>query len=137
MISRVGKGENLKLSPEGDKRRELNMESISILVEPGVCGFSCRVEARRRDKQRAVILITGSECELIRKLGENLKEITIEDIFTPHTRNPIFKAAELAGCHLTCQVPVAVLKAVEVALELALPQDACISFVKHENRDST
>ena len=113
------------------------METIRILVEPGICGFSCQVDARQKDKHCAIVEITGSECKLIQKLIENLKEVTLSDIFTPHTRNPVFKAAELAGCHLTCPVPVAVLKAAEVALELALPQDAGISFVQHEKKDTT
>jgi hypothetical protein len=113
------------------------MEIIRILVEPGICGFSCQVEARQKDKHNAIIEITGSECELIQKLAGDLKKVTLNDIFTPHTRNPVFKAAELAGCHLTCPVPVAVLKAAEAALELALPQDACISFVQKEKKDTT
>ena len=137
MISRAGKGKDLKLPQEGDKRREPNMESISISVEPGVCGFSCRVEARRRDKQRAVILITGSECELIRKLAGNLTEVTVNDIFTPHSANPVYKAAQLAGCHLTCPVPIAILKAAEVVLELALPHNASLNFEQHEKKDTT
>jgi hypothetical protein len=113
------------------------METIRILVEPGICGFSCQVDARQKDKHCAIVEITGSECKLIQKLIENLKEVTLSDIFTPHTRNPVFKAAELAGCHLTCPVPVALLKAAEAALELALPRDACISFVQHEKKDAT
>ena len=106
-------------------------------MEPGICGFPCQVEARRQDKQHAIIEIKGSQCELIQKLAENLKEISVEDIFTPHTSNPVFKAVEQAGCHLSCPVPVALLKAAEVALELALPQEACISFVQHEKKDTT
>ncbi len=106
-------------------------------MEPGICGFSCQVEARRQDKQHAIIEITGSQCELIQKVAENLKEISVEDIFAPHTSNPVFKAVEQAGCHLTCPVPVALLKAAEAALELALPQDASISFVQHEKKDAT
>ncbi|MBE9520029.1 MAG: hypothetical protein IME97_02790 [Proteobacteria bacterium] len=113
------------------------METIRISVEPGICGFSCQVEARRQDKHSTIIEITGSECELIQKLVESLKEVTLGDIFKPHTRNPVFKAAELAGCHLTCPVPVAVLKAAEAALGLALPRDASISFEQHEKKDST
>jgi len=113
------------------------MESIHIIVEPGICGFSCQVEARQKDKHCAIVEITGSECELIHKLVESLKEVTLSDIFKPHTRNPVFKAAELAGCHLTCPVPLAVLKAAEVALELALPQNTCFSFVQHEKKETT
>jgi hypothetical protein len=112
------------------------MEGVRIFVEPGVCGFSCQVSARQKDKHCAIVEITGSECELIKKLTENLKEVTLRDMFKPHTINPVIKAAEMAGCHLTCPVPVALLKAAEVALELALPRDACISFGQHEKKGS-
>ena len=113
------------------------MEIINISVEPGICGFCCQVQAWQQNKHSASVKITGSECELIQKLAENIKEVTLHDIFTSHTRNPVFKAAELAGCHLTCPVPVAVLKAAEVALELALPKNASISFVQLEKKDAT
>jgi len=112
------------------------METIRIKVEPGICGFSCQVEARQKDKHNAIVEIRGSECELIQKLDGSLKEVSLSTVFKPHTKNPVFKAAEKAGCHLTCPVPVAVLKAAEVALELALPQDACISFVQQEKKDT-
>jgi hypothetical protein len=95
------------------------------------------VGARRLDKQRALIEITGSECGLIQKMVAGLKEVTMSDIFAPHSVNPVFKAAEKAGCHLTCPVPVAILKAAEVALELALPQNATIIFVPYEKQDAT
>ena len=113
------------------------METIRISVEPGICGFCCQVQAWQQNKHCASVKITGSQCKLIQKLTENIKEVTVSDVFTPHTRNPIFKAAELAGCHLSCPVPVALLKAAEVALELALPKKAIISFVQHEKKDST
>ena len=113
------------------------MESICIDVEPGICGFCCQVQAWRQNKQCASVKITGSQCKLIRKLTENIQEVTVKDIFTPHTSNPVFKAAEQAGCHLSCPIPAALLKAAEVALELALPKDARISFVQHEKKDTT
>jgi len=113
------------------------MESICIDVEPGICGFCCQVEAWQQNKHKAIIKITGSQCKLIQKLAENIKEITLRDIFVAHTSNPVFKAAQQAGCHLTCPVPVAALKAAEVALELALPKNASISFVQLEKKDAT
>ncbi|MBW2522489.1 MAG: hypothetical protein JRD64_07260 [Deltaproteobacteria bacterium] len=111
------------------------MEPVYIKVEAGICGFYCQVKAWQQNKERAVIEITGSECELVQKLAENIREVTLQDIFTRHTGNPVFKAAEQAGCHLTCPVPVAVLKAAEAALELALPREARISFEQNENKD--
>ena len=76
----------------------------------------------------ATVEITGSECKMIKQLTESLPEITVTDIFKGHTKNPIFKCTEQAHCHLCCPVPIAVVKAVEVVLELALPQDVQISF---------
>jgi len=112
------------------------MKSICIAVEPGICGFSCHVQARRKSAQAAVVEITGSECKLVRELADNIKEITLHDIFTQQTRNPVFKAAERAGCHLSCPIPIAVLKAAEVALELALPHEARINFMQCKEKDS-
>jgi hypothetical protein len=112
------------------------MKRVRIVVEPGICGFSCQVEARKRDKHHADIEIVGSECELIRKMAENLIHVTRNDIFAPHTGNPVFKAAEKAGCHLTCPIPVAVLKAAEAALDLALPCDVRISFMQNDKKVS-
>ena len=137
ILSRTQRSSEKANIQDTHERFGLNMNTIRILVEPGICGFSCQVEARQKDKHCAIVEITGSECELIQKLAENIKEISVEDIFTPHTRNPVFKAVEQAGCHLTCPVPVALLKAAEVVLELALPKEACISFVQHEEKDST
>lgn len=113
----------------------MNRESIHVFIEPGVCGFCCQVEAKRLDKQRALIEIKGSQCELVQKLAGNIKEVTLHDVFTRQTVNPVFKAAEKAGCHLTCPVPVAVLKAAEVALELALPRKVRISFEPADNKE--
>jgi hypothetical protein len=114
----------------------MNRESIHVFIEPGVCGFCCQVQAKRLDKQRALIEITGSQCELVQKLAENIKEVTLNDVFTRQTINPVFKAAEKAGCHLTCPVPVALLKAAEVALELALPRKVRISFEQSDNKEA-
>jgi hypothetical protein len=113
------------------------MKDVCVFVEPGICGFSCRVEARQENKHQASIKITGSQCKQIRKLAENITEVTLQDLFARHTANPVIKAAEQAGCHLTCPVPVAVLKAAEAVLDLALPRDVCITFKQHHKKETT
>lgn len=111
------------------------METICISVEPGICGFCCQVQAWQQNKKQATIEIVGSKCKLIQKMADSIKEVTVHDIFTGHCSNPVYKAAQQAGCHLSCPVPVAVLKAAEVALGLALPREACISFGEGEKKD--
>lgn len=104
------------------------MEKVTVSVTPGICGLKCRVTATRQSKKTASIEIIGSKCKMINKLGANPLEISVKDIFTPHTKSLIFKNTEMARCHLCCPVPIAIIKASEVALELALPKDVLIHF---------
>ncbi len=104
------------------------MEKVTVSVNPGICGFVCQVKATRKSRRVATIEIIGSECKMINKLGENLTKISVTDIFTPHTKNLIFRSSEQAQCHLCCPVPSAIIKAAEVVLELALPQNVIIEF---------
>jgi hypothetical protein len=104
------------------------MEKVTASVNPGICGFTCQVEATRKSKRIATIKIIGSECKLINQLAANLSEITFFDLFKSHTNNLIFKSTEQAHCHLCCPVPIAIIKASEVVLGLALPKDVLIHF---------
>jgi len=104
------------------------MEKVTISVTPGICGLVCKVIATRKSRRVASIEIIGSECKMINNLGENLPEITLTELFKPHTKNQIFRSTEQAHCHLCCPVPIAIIKASEVVLELALPKDVLIHF---------
>ena len=106
------------------------MDNIFLSVQPGICGFDCKVKAQISDKRIAKIEITESDCTMIQKLSKNISEISMHDLFVPLTKNPIFIAAEQAGCHLACPVPVAVVKACEVTLGLAIQKDVSILFQK-------
>ena len=44
------------------------------------------------------------------------------------SRNPVYLTAEKSGCHTSCVIPAAVLKAVEVAMGMALPREVRITF---------
>lgn len=104
------------------------MKKIRLDIDPGICGFICRVEATCSDKRTAHTAIVGSDCQMIQQLTEIVKEVTMQDIFVPLTQNKIFLGAEEAGCHLACPVPSALVKAAEAALTLALPKDVVFKF---------
>jgi hypothetical protein len=106
------------------------MAGVIVTVNPGVCGFDCIVNAEQTGKRVATVTITQSDCALIQKFSELISDISLKDLFIPLTKNPIFVAAQQAHCHLACPVPVAVVKASEVALGLAVPKDAVICFSK-------
>ncbi len=99
-----------------------------VTVNPGICGFPCSIKARKKDPRMVALEITESNCKKIQKLSERLAEISLYDIFAPISRNPVYISAEKSGCHLSCVVPVAVIKAAEVAMEMALPSEVHIKF---------
>jgi hypothetical protein len=59
--------------------------------------------------------------------------MSLKELFMPLTRNPVYIAAEKSGCHPSCAIPAAVIKAVEVALGMALPKEVRIKFTNEAN----
>jgi len=101
-----------------------------VVVDSGICGFHCVVEAWEKEKRVISVRISGSECKQIQNLSGMVQEMNLRDLFAPVGKNLVFSSAQAAGCHPTCPVPIAVLKAVEVAMGMALPKEATIRFEK-------
>ncbi len=101
---------------------------VCVTVDPGICGFPCVIKARKAAARRVSLEISGSDCEQIQGLSGHLTTLSIKELFSPLDRNPVYLAAQKSGCHLSCAVPVAVIKAAEVAMELALPRQVHIKF---------
>ena len=97
-------------------------------VSAGICGFTCWIRAWKKDKRNVGLAVSESDCQQIQAFSDIVKSLTLKEVFTPATRNPVYLAAVQSGCHASCPVPAAVLKAAEVALEMALPKDATIRF---------
>ena len=104
------------------------MTQFTLEVDPGICGFSCTIEADSADRKTTRIKITGSGCAMIQELAGMVREISFQDIFVPLTRNPVFIGAEKVGCHLACPVPTAIIKTAETAMVLALPKAVTLHF---------
>jgi hypothetical protein len=108
---------------------------ICVTVDPGICGFPCVIKARKTGARKVSLEISGSDCEQIQRIAEHLETLSIKELFTPLSRNPVYVAAEKSGCHLSCAIPVAIIKAAEVALALALPQNVHIKFEACQERN--
>jgi len=115
-----------------DKATGIAPNQACVAVTPGICGFICRIRARKIDKRIVSIDITDSECKQIQLLDRRLAEMSLKELFMPLTRNPVYVAAEKSGCHPSCAIPSAVLKTVEVAMGMALPQDVRFRFDTEE-----
>lgn len=109
----------------GTERRSTD---TCVSVNAGICGFNCLIKAWKIGKRAVGLAISESECQQIQKFSEILSKLTLKEVFMAVTRNPVYLAAEQSNCHPSCPVPAAVLKAAEVAMEMALPRDAMIRF---------
>lgn len=101
---------------------------VCVQVSPGICGFHCKVCAQKIGKHAVAVKIEGSECRQIQRLAQSVTQLSMQDLFQALTRNPVFVRAEKAGCHSTCCIPTAVLKASEAVLGMALASDVMIRF---------
>ena len=101
---------------------------ICTRIDPGICGFPCRIRARKIDSRAVAVEIGDTECGQIRRLADGIRTVSMRDLFAPLTRNPVYMAAQQAGCHASCVVPAGILKTVEVAMEMALARPVCITF---------
>jgi hypothetical protein len=98
------------------------------IVNPGICGFTCEVKAQKSDPHKVRVEILNSDCVQIQNLSKAISHISVRELFAPFTHNPVYAAAQKAGCHGSCPVPSAVLKTAEVAMDMALPKDVKIIF---------
>jgi hypothetical protein len=103
-------------------------KDVCVTVDPGICGFPCVIKAGKMGPKMVALEISGSDCGQIKKLSEHLTRISLKDVFAPISRNPVYASTEKSGCHLSCPVPVAVIKAAEVAFGMALPKEVHIRF---------
>lgn len=98
-----------------------------VTVEAGICGFTSTIEVSKLSAKRVRVDIT-SDCEMVSKLGEQLHDIELRNALKL-TENPLLcKCAHRYIHHVACPVPIAILKAIEVEVGLALAKDIVIHF---------
>ena len=98
-----------------------------VIVKPGVCGFTTEIIVSKISKRTASVEIK-SDCKQVITLSEVLKELSLFEIIKPLGECEVFEKSAKCPLHLTCLVPVGVLKAIEAEGEMALPRDASIHF---------
>ncbi len=81
-----------------------------------------------KKEHRIVEIELVSQCEKIQDFASKVIQIDLRGALAQVSKNPIYRSAEESGCHSSCPVPVAVIKAAEVGLEIALPRNAVLEF---------
>ncbi len=103
-----------------------------VKVNSGACGFESIIVLSKSEDSRFNIEIS-SGCEMVEKLAEELKELEMMDAFKAIFNNPVFRASNSCLRHVSCPVPVAVLKALEVEAGLAVARNVKIEIHNEKN----
>lgn len=94
----------------------------TINVQPGICGMKSVIHAESEDGQTCRVTI-DTPCEAIQALAAELGEVDgFSAAFSNFPDNPVYQAAARHYKHAACPLPSAIIKAVEVTCELALPE---------------
>lgn len=102
---------------------------VKVNIESGICGFQTMVQAEPGAKYTAK-LIVDSNCPHVRKIAESFGEFNAMTELFKKGQSAILKLCQENLPHITCPVPVGLLKALEASAGLALPKDAKITFAE-------
>jgi hypothetical protein len=101
-------------------------------ITSGICGFTTTVDVDCVDYKCTIDI--ESECPNVQKLAAELTEVdAFGEISYRGGRPRTFELAEEHLQHTACPVSSGIIKAIEVAAELAFPKDACITITRIED----
>jgi len=99
-------------------------------VKAGICGQETTIEAVKVGQTKVRVSFV-STCEHVLALAEKLMELDIGSEMTkPLNKTVTYILATKHLCRTSCIVPAAVLKVMEVAADIFLPESCAIEFVK-------
>ena len=100
------------------------------VIHAGVCGFTINVKAVSDEDNKVQLEIT-SDCPNYQKIAKELTEVdAYNEIFHKLHEGRVYKVFAKYSPHPSCPGVSGIMKTVEVAAGLALPQNASISVAK-------
>jgi len=108
-------------------RTRAEVMSTRLIVNAGICSFTTTVEVVRTARRRVKVVL-DSDCEAVSGMNGELEDVGWLEALGPPTGSAVWDCACLHLKHPCCPVPIGILKAVEVELDLALPKDVVIHF---------
>ncbi len=110
------------------------MGTVCATIHAGVCGFVTQITATSEDEQNVQFAVV-SPCENIQGLASRLPEVDAYAELGAGFDGELHRAvrASLKGCCSGCVVPAGFFKAMQVAANVALPQDISIQLARQED----
>ncbi len=105
-------------------------DMAKVKVKDGICGYTTVIRTKRLGRGRVEIRI-ATPCEMVKKLGEEIGEVEWKRVFARDMRDSlVFKAASKNIKHAGCSVPAAIIRAIEIELEMAPAKEVRIEAEK-------
>jgi len=106
---------------------------VTTKVKAGVCGFVTDITAASEDSQNVTFGVR-SDCEKISKLAGFLPVVDAYSEIGAGFNGQLYETirAQIKGCCAGCAVVVGLFKSMQVAAQLALPQEISITISKSE-----
>ncbi|MGA8571166.1 MAG: DUF6951 family protein [Desulfobaccales bacterium] len=99
-----------------------------LIVEPGACGFTCKIEVQKVGKYQVSINVQ-SQCEQIKKLANGVTEIDFLEINrVPYGQNYISQSSARCKLHPSCPIPCGLIKAIEAELGMAVKKNVSFTY---------
>jgi hypothetical protein len=107
----------------------------TVEVFSGICGLKTIIRVEDLKKYNATCIIE-SGCPNHKKVAKIIETATINvmDELFRKGKSQVIQACEGIIPHVSCPVPAAIFKALEVGVGLALPGDATITFIKADKK---
>lgn len=100
------------------------------VIKAGACGFTINVKAESGDNHTVKLEIT-SDCPNYQKIAAELKEVdAFQEIFSKLHMGKVYETFAKYSPHPSCPGVSGIMKSIEVAASLALPQNASISVTR-------
>jgi hypothetical protein len=105
-------------------------QAALVVVDAGVCGHTATIRATRTAGY-AVRVEVETDCPHVAKIAPQAMEVdALREIGLRGGLPPLLEAAYSCCAHAACPVPSALVKTVEVAAGLALPDDVTMRISK-------
>ena len=101
------------------------------VVNPGICGNISVVDVERVSKRRVKVNIK-SNCEMVVKMSQALSELDKNEVLKSPLHSIVYQLASEYSLHASCPIPMAILKAIEVEVGLALPRPVLVNLTTTE-----
>lgn len=105
-----------------------------VRVDPGICGFPATIRVEKVSKDRVKVHIACA-CDQVKRFGERVADLEWKRAFGPMSTTEVYRAASETLKHVTCPIPMALLKTLEAEIGAALPRDVTVRFIEDAERE--